>query len=127
MTRWLLHWMIYHSVQFPCLNSPPASSAVGSHPYLQTHIQHWANRAAWARARADMLAERHEQSVNFDPIIIWKFGFERRHRLFWCPSLDIPPTIGHTVHVSVDANAWLVTRDAEHEVSTLGADAAQGA
>jgi len=48
---------------------PTSNSALGCHPHLQAHVQHWANRAARARAGTDTLVEGHEQSVDIQPIL----------------------------------------------------------
>ena len=44
---------------------------------LLTHVQQRAGRAFRADARADMLAERHEQSVDLDPVGLRQFVLQR--------------------------------------------------
>jgi hypothetical protein len=93
---------------------------MGFYTDLAAHIEHRAGRTAGETARADMLAERDQEAIDFYPVATRQDGFERRCRLYRRPRVNITPAIGDPVNMGIHGNVGLATRNAEHEVGTFG-------
>src|SRR4029434_781123 len=90
---------------------------------LAAEFEDWAFRAARQGARADMFTEWNEQTVDLDPVTSWELGFERDRGLFRSTRSDVSPTIGHAMHVYVNADARLIAGDSERKIRAFRTDA----
>jgi hypothetical protein len=92
---------------------------MGFYTDLATHVEHRAGRTAGETARADMLAERDQEAIDFYPVATRQDGFERRRRLYRRSRVNVTPAIGDTMNMDIHGNVGLATRNAEHEVGTF--------
>ena len=92
---------------------------MGFYTDLAAHVKHRAGRTAGETARADMLAERDQEAVDFYPVAMRQDGFERRRRLYRRPRVNVTPAIGDTVNMDIHGNVRLTTCNAKHEVGTF--------
>ena len=86
---------------------------------LPAEFEHRAFRASRQRARADVFAERDEQSVDFDPVTARELAFERDGSLLGRSSPDVSPAVGDAMNVYVDADSGLTAGDSQHEVGAF--------
>ena|SRR5215510_7298131 len=93
--------------------------------HLLTYVQYRTDRAARLATSTNMFAKRHQEAVNLHPVLLREHSFECRHRVLWGAPLYIPPAVGDTVDVNVDANTWLLTPNAQHEVGAFGTNASE--
>ena len=92
---------------------------MGFYTDLAAHVEHRAGRTVGETARADMLAERDQEAIDFYPVATRQDGLERRRRLYRRPRVNVTPAIGDTVNMDIHGNVGLATRNAEHEVGTF--------
>ncbi len=59
------------------------------------------------RTRADMLAKRHQQPVDVDPLGNGHLFFQYGQGFSGVFSLHIPPAVGYAVHMNIDADRRL--------------------
>src|SRR5574341_1043219 len=72
-----------------------------------------------------MLAEWHQQAIDFDPIAAWQFGFQRERRPLWSGRGHVAPAIRDAVNVDIHSNARLAAGNTHHQVGALGSHARQ--
>src|SRR5215510_7047641 len=60
---------------------------------LLAHIEHWASGAARLAPHTNMLAKRHQQTVDLHPVLPRQHGFESPHRAFRGALRHIAPAI----------------------------------
>ena len=87
---------------------------MGIHADLLTAIQHRTSGAARQLTRADVLTKRHQQLIDFYPIVVGQFGLKGCHRLLWRARMHVAPAICYPVDVDIDTNAWLVAGNTQH-------------
>jgi hypothetical protein len=85
---------------------------MGFYTDLATHVEHRAGRTAGETARADILAERDQEAIDFYPVATRQDGFERR-RLYRRSRVNVTPAIGGTMNTDIHGNVGLATRNAE--------------
>ena len=96
-------------------------------PSLLAHVEHRAGGAARSAPHTNMLAKRYEQTVNLHPVLLWQYGFESQHRAFRSALGNIAPPVGDAMDVDIDPNRWLLTRNAQDQVSAFGTDTTERA
>jgi hypothetical protein len=74
-----------------------------------------------------MLAKRHQQTVDFHPVLLRQHGFESQHSAFRGALRYIAPAVGDAMDMDIDSNRGLLTRNAQDQVSTFGTDTAERA
>ena len=94
---------------------------------LLAHIEHRAGRAARSAPRTNMLAKRHQQTVDLHPVLLRQHGFESQHRAFRGALGHIAPAVGDAMDMDIDANGRLLTRNAQDQVSAFGTDTTERA
>src|SRR5262249_42858962 len=113
-----------------CVPAHPLTSqclAMSLDTHLLAHVQDRTARAARTAPRTDMFPKRHQEAVDLYPVLLWEHSFECGHGLFWGLLVHISPAVGDAVDVNVDANTWLPTPYAQHEVGAFGTNAAERA
>ena len=75
---------------------------------------------------AQMLAERHQQIINDEPVAARQALAQRILGLLRGASLHVAPAVGDPMHVRIHANARLAIRQGDHEVGRLAAHALNG-
>ena len=95
-------------------------------PDLLAPLPHRAGGAARQLAGANVLAERDEQPVNFDPVLPRQYPFQFNHRLFRGSCRHVTPAISDPMHVDIDADPRLAAGNAERQVGALDPDAGEG-
>src|SRR5689334_15881896 len=90
---------------------------------LPAEFEHRAFRASWHRAGAYVFTERDEQAVELHPVTARELVFERNGSALRRARPDIPPAIGHAMHMYVNADAGLIAGDSQHEVGAFRTDA----
>src|SRR4051812_32260341 len=93
---------------------------------LPAVFQHRTNRAFRKSTGANVLAERHQQAVDLDPVFSRQLLFQRQTRRVGRRSAHQSPPVGDAMHVNVDADLSCAACDAEREVGALRTDAAEG-
>ena len=94
---------------------------------LLAHVEHWTGGAARPAARANMLAKRHQQTVDLHPVLLRQHGFESQHRTFRSALGDIAPPVGDAMNMDIDPNGRLLTRNAQDKVGAFGTDTVERA
>src|SRR5262249_22155193 len=94
---------------------------------LLAHIEHWAGGAARSAPRTDMVAKRHQETVDLHPVLLRQHGFESQHRAFRGALSNIAPPVGDAMDMDIDPNRRLLTRNTQDQVSTFGTDTAERA
>jgi hypothetical protein len=74
---------------------------------------------------AEVLAERDEEIVIFDPVALGQLRTQGELALFRVLGFDIPPAVGDTMHMGVDADAGLAVAERDDEVRGLAPDTLQ--
>src|SRR5689334_14399164 len=93
-------------------NSPHLSpSTVISNPHLLTIIQNRTNRTLRQPPGANVLAERHQQSVDLHPVLPWQPLLEKPACRLRRIRVHEPPSVGDAVDVDIDADLGSPTRD----------------
>src|SRR5688500_16872676 len=77
----------------PGENAEHPFSAVRRDSNHPAHAHYRTGRAAREAAGADVLAERHEQAVDLDPVRPWQHLLEGGARLLRGPAPDVPPAV----------------------------------
>src|SRR5947208_2674655 len=94
---------------------------------LLTHVEHRAGGATRPATRANMLAKRYQQAVDLHPVRLRQHGFKGHHSAFRSTRGDIAPAVSDTMHVDIDTNTRLLTRNAQDQVGAFGTDTAERA
>src|SRR5262249_9426804 len=92
-------------------------------PSLLAHIRYRASGAVRPAPRTNMLAKRHQQTVDLHPILPRQHSFESQHSAFRGALGDIAPPVGDAMDMDIDSNRWLLTRNTQDQVSAFGTDA----
>src|SRR5215813_14550971 len=92
---------------------------------LLAHIEHRAGRAARSTPPTNMLAKRHQQTVDLHPVLLRQRGFESQHRAFRGALGHIAPAVGDAMDMDIDPNKRLLTRNAQDQVSAFGTNTAE--
>ena len=96
-------------------------------PLLLAHVEHWAGGAVRPAPRTNMLAKRHQQTVDLHPMPLRQHSFESQHRAFRGTLGNIAPPVGDAMDMDIDPNRWLLTRNTQDQVSAFGTDATERA
>src|SRR4029450_6752911 len=94
---------------------------------LLAHIEYRAGGAARSAPHTNMLAKRHQQTVDLHPVLLRQHGFESQHRAFRGALRHKAPAGGYAVVRRMECNRRLLTRNAQDQVSTFGTDTAERA
>src|SRR5215470_10355742 len=94
---------------------------------LLAHIEHRAGGAARPAPCTNMLAKRHQQTVDLYPVLLRQHGFESQHRAFRSALRHVAPAVGDAMDMDIDSNRRLLTRNAQDHVSTFRTYAAERA
>src|SRR5690554_3842543 len=103
-----------------------APSTVIGHADLAAVHEDGARQTPRPDTRADVLAERDQETVEVDPVPFRHALFQLTERRLRRARTDVAPAVRHTLHVYVDRDARLAARDPEDEIRTLGTDAREG-
>ena len=90
---------------------------------LPAEFEHWAFRTSRQRARTNVFAERDEQTIDLHPVRSRELAFERNGSPFRRARPDVSPTIGHAMHVYIDAYARLTAGDSQRQIGAFRSDA----
>src|SRR5215467_16144729 len=80
---------------------------------LLAHVEHRAGGAARSAPRTNMLAKRHQQTVDLHPVLLRQHGFESQHRAFRGARGHIAPAVSDTMDMDIDPNRRLLTGNAQ--------------
>ena len=94
--------------------------------YLLAHIQYGAGGTVRHTAGTNMFSKWNKQTIDLDPIALWKFRLQRDHCLFRRGGSDISPAVGHPVDMDIHADEWLATSNAQDKVGALGSYTGKG-
>src|SRR5689334_20583603 len=100
--------------------------SMGFHSDLLAHLQHRACGTMRKSSGTNMFPKGNQQSIDVDPITLWKFFLQGKHGFFWRGCLYVAPTIRNAVDMNIDADKWLTAGNTHYEMGTFGTHPCKG-